>query len=151
MSRGWLFLSLALLACPTACGKTCNIAEYGAVADGTTLNTDAIAKAVSDCCSSKDASNSILVPAAQGGSFLTASVVLTCSYLTLEVQAGATLKGSEDQSVYKTLPPLPSYGEARDTNCRDRSKRYMPLIFASNVTNINIVGGGTIDGNGREW
>ena len=58
-------------------------------------------------------------------------------------------------SLYDTnnpvFPEAVTYGEARDTNCRDRSKRYMPLIFASNVTDINIIGGGTIDGNGKEW
>ncbi|MBP2631157.1 MAG: Exo-poly-alpha-galacturonosidase [Firmicutes bacterium] len=117
--------------------KIFNIQSYGAVGDGTTLNTKAIQKAI-DACTPGD---KVLVPA---GVFKTGQIWLK-SNMTLEVAKGATLLGSENAKDYSYHFKMYPYSS---------DERFFALINAGPtekepvVEKIRIVGEGTIDGNG---
>lgn len=120
----------------TTVPKVFNVINYGAVADGTTSNTKAIQAAIDACTPG----GKVLVPA---GVFKTGAIWLK-SNMTLEIARGATLLATEDAAeyLYGNLPYLYS----TDT-------RFYSLINAhtfdfGTMSNIRIVGEGTIDGNG---
>ena len=123
-----MFGTVSLLNAATVCDP----ATYGAKADGVTKDTQAIQKAI-DVCTEKGGG----IVRLQKGTFLTGPIQLK-SHITLEVQTGATLLGSQDRNDYKEAEEL------RETSVE-------PLIGAKNAEDITIRGGGTIDGNGKPW
>ena len=113
-----------------------NIVDYGAVGDGSTLNTAAIQRAID--AAAKGAT--VLVPS---GVFKTGALWLK-SNMTLEVAAAGTLLGSENAADYPYHYRLYDYST---------DERFYSLINAQSfdgkqLENIRIVGKGTIDGNG---
>lgn len=132
---------------------------YKAVGDGKTLNTKAIQKAIDTC---RTPGCTVVVPA---GTFKTGALFLH-SDMTLEVQEGARLLGSDQAEdyplekgyyLYPVPEPLPAEAEYRnyrrppsllnvlpDDNGRSTAGRE-PGAAASNV---RIVGKGVVDGNG---
>ncbi len=65
------------------------------------------------------------------------------SNITLELEAGATLKFSENFDDF--LP----YVEVRHEGIMMKS--FQPLIYAVDAENITIKGEGTLDGQGKAW
>ncbi|MFA9438240.1 glycosyl hydrolase family 28 protein [Uliginosibacterium sp. sgz301328] len=124
----------------TAIPKVFNVVDFGAKGDGTTINTEAIQKAIDACTPGCK----VLVPA---GVFKTGAIYLK-SNMTLEVAEGATLRGSERAEDY----PLTGYIQyPYSTTVRPASLiNALPRDPKSHQTfeNIRIVGKGTIDGNG---
>jgi polygalacturonase len=116
--------------------KTFNIKDYGAVADGTTLNTEAIQKTID--AASAAGGGTVLVPA---GQFLTGPIKLA-SNLDFKVDTGATLLFSDDFKNYKLMP-----GRKGVVG----NGRYEDLIFATDIHDLVISGHGTIDGQGKKW
>ena len=113
-----------------------NIVDYGAVGDGSTLNTAAIQRAID--AAAKGAT--VLVPS---GVFKTGALWLK-SNMTLEIADAGTLLGSEDAADYPYHYRLYDYST---------DERFYALINAQNfdgkqLEDIRIVGKGTIDGNG---
>ena len=114
-----------------------NIADFGAVGDGAAINTKAIQKAIDAC----QTGGTVIVPA---GTFKTGAIWLK-SDMTLELQKGAVLLGSENAADYPYHYKLYSYLQ---------DERYYALINAKpkengeHLRNIRIVGEGVIDGNG---
>ena len=72
-----------------------NILDHGAKADGKTVNTAAINQAIEAC--NKAGGGTVFVPA---GEFRTGTVILL-SNVTLHLDAGAILKGSDDLKDYE--------------------------------------------------
>ncbi len=146
-----LLIAVAVLSSDAS--PICDIADYGAVSHCTdpAVNTAAFTRALAACCTAdlraaEDAWPVILVPP---GSYLVASLDLSnCSNLQLRVNPGATLLASASESDYPLVPPWPSYGIGRDV---PTSMRYRPFLFANNVSNLRITGGGVVDGNGELW
>lgn len=103
--------------------KNSNILEYGAVADGKTLNTKAVQKAIDDCSAS--GGGTVTVPA---GKFLIGTIYLK-NDVSLNLETGAVLLGS--------------------TKIEDYDPQI--LIRALQVKNISITGNGTIDGQGHTF
>lgn len=128
------FAYAALLCCAGSAwaSRVCDATAYGAKADGTTKDTQAIQGAI-DACSAKGGG----VVRLSGGTFLTGPIVLK-SHITLDVEKGATLLGSQDVSDYRSAEEL-------------RQASVEPLIGATNAEDITIRGGGTIDGAGQPW
>jgi polygalacturonase len=127
----FLFLALAVgihFAAAPASAVTVSITDYGAIADGHTLNTRAIQSAV-DACGGKGG-GTVLVPA---GVWLSGSVALK-SQVTLRLEAGAVLRGSD------RLEDYPPNGFKHREMGETRS-----LLWAIGQTNVSISGEGTIE------
>jgi len=113
-----------------------NVLDYGAVGDGQALDTQAIQSAIQAC--SQAGGGTVYFPA---GNYVTGSTFLH-SHVTLHLDAGATLLGSEDLADY---PVVDGRWEGAD------QKTFAPLIAGSHLNNIAVVGRGTIDGRGSVW
>ena len=103
-----------------------NIESFGAMGDGVTMNTAAIQKAIDTC---SEQGGEVYIPK---GCFLFSTILLR-DHVTIRLDAQAILRGSPNPNDYPADPVT--------------KKR--ALIYASKVTNIAIVGRGTIDGNGN--
>jgi hypothetical protein len=114
----------------TASDAVFRVTDFGAVGDGTTLNTRAIQAAL-DAAAVKG--GEVVVPP---GTFLTGTIFLR-SHTTLNLLHGATLLGS---------PRLEDYTAVRWGHHMDRTPWH--LVMADNVEDITIKGPGRIDGNG---
>ena len=110
----------------------CRPESYGAKANGATLDTQAIQKAI-DACAAKGGGTVLLSP----GTYLSAPIVLK-SNTTLDLQKGATLLGSSDFADYPSITEFRAPGR-------------QALVSATDASNITIEGQGTIDGNGAGW
>ncbi|XP_024403717.1 probable polygalacturonase [Physcomitrium patens] len=122
-----------------------SITDFGAVGDGKTLNTKAFENALQYLHSNADSDGAQLtIPA---GRWLTGSINLI-SHLTLFLENGANILGSEDFNDYPIIPELPSYGRGRELP----GARYSSLINGDNLEDVTITGeNGTIDGQGGVW
>ena len=75
-----------------------NVRDYGAIGDGIALDTRAIQNAID--AASKSGGGTVFVPA---GKFLTGAIFLR-DHITLHLDAGATLLGSEKPADYPIVP-----------------------------------------------
>ncbi len=108
-----------------------NITDFGAIADGKTLNTKSIQKAI-DTCAAKGGGQ-VLIP---NGCYLSGTIKLK-SNVTLYLEPSAILLGSPEYDDYEW--------EKYDVEAGARRRS---LIHAQNVENVSIEGHGTINGNG---
>eukprot|EP00966_Prymnesium_polylepis_P045153 1045857-Prymnesium_polylepis.1 len=126
-----------------------DIADRGAVGDGVTDCTDAIAATVAAAARvARGARRRPVVRFAAGGIFLTRPFNVS-SGLVLEVKGtilGAT--GSAALERWPKLPPLPTYGRDRDGA---KSERHQALVLVDGASDVLIRGGGAIDGQGAWW
>ncbi|CAL5198925.1 unnamed protein product [Lathyrus oleraceus] len=122
-----------------------SILEFGAVGDGKTLNTLAFQNAIFYLKSFADKGGAQLyVPP---GTWLTQSFNLT-SHLTLFLEKGAVIIGSQDSHHWDVVDPLPSYGRGLEVP----GGRYQSLINGYKLQDVVITGNnGTIDGMGLTW
>jgi polygalacturonase len=130
---------LARIVPPTFPNRNCVItdAKYGAVGDGKTDNTGAIAAAIADCASGQG--GNVMVPAAPLPAIYFTGPIELQSNVNLNLAAGATVKFSSDPSKY--LPVVLSSHEG------SLLQNYKPMVSAHDCTNVAITGGGTLDGN----
>ncbi len=110
--------------------------QFGAVADGKTLNTKAIQAAI-DACHEAGGGRVVF----RGGVYMSGTIVLK-SHVTLHIESDSVLYGSPDCADYPELPrrhvevaKLPRYQSAS-------------LIYAEECHHIGITGTGTIDAHG---
>ncbi|MEW6357938.1 MAG: glycoside hydrolase family 28 protein [Planctomycetota bacterium] len=131
---GFLLTALAM-----AQGKTYNVLDYGANADGKTLCTEAIQKAIDACAA--DGGGTVRVPP---GTFLTGALRMK-SGVALLLEDGATLLGSQRHDDY--------YGPEFDDQGRavEGTRGFRSLIHGDNIENVSIRGKGTIDGSGSAF
>ncbi|KAJ8766304.1 hypothetical protein K2173_022363 [Erythroxylum novogranatense] len=122
-----------------------SILEFGAIGDGKTLNTIAFQNAIFYLKSFADKGGAQLyVPP---GLWLTGSFNLT-SHLTLFLEKGAIILGSQDPFHWEIVEPLPSYGRGIDLP----GNRYRSLINGYMVKDVVITGdNGSINGQGSVW
>ncbi|KAJ1383309.1 Pectin lyase fold/virulence factor [Sesbania bispinosa] len=122
-----------------------SILEFGAVGDGKTLNTIAFQNAIFYLKTFADKGGAQLyVPQ---GTWLTQSFNLT-SHLTLFLEKGAVIIGSQDPFHWEVVDPLPSYGRGIEVP----GGRYQSLINGYMLQDVVITGNnGTIDGMGLAW
>jgi polygalacturonase len=115
---------------------TLNILSFGAVGDGTTLNTKSINNAIDQC--SKNGGGVVLVP---GGLWLSGPIVLKDN-VNLHISRSATLQFTGDFDQYRLV----------EGNYEGKpSMRNQSPISGTNLKNIAITGTGIIDGNGDYW
>jgi len=127
-----LLAAALLLTVVGARAQTYSVTKYGAVADGKTLATTAIQKAIDAC--NRAGGGTVEVPA---GTFLTGTISLK-SNVNLHLESGAVLLGSPNINDYRayTLPKYPEYG----TN-------HYGILYTEQAENVALSGLGTIDGN----
>jgi polygalacturonase len=107
-----------------------SIIDFGAVADGETMNTKAINEAIRACA--KKGGGTVVIPA---GVWLTGPIEFE-SNINLSVETGALVIFSPKFEDY----PMPSKGN-----------RVTSPIHGQGLTNIAITGAGTFNGNGQYW
>jgi len=112
-----------------------NPRDYGAVGDGTTLDTEAIQKAID----AADAAKGIvtLTP----GTYLVSSLFLG-SDMEFRLEEGARLLGSTDESLFPVLPTRVA-GIEMDW--------YVGILNINGQSNVKVTGKGIIDGQGPYW
>ena len=110
-----------------------DITKYGAIGDGTTLNSQAIQKAIDAC--HKNGGGRVIIPA---GKFLSGTIAMKDN-VTLYLQKDAVLLGSIDLKDYQNLDPF-TEGLGIDVG--------WALLVAVDAKNIGIEGQGVIDGQG---
>lgn len=109
---------------------------FGACGDGQTLDTTALQAAIDACI--QRGGGTVFVSA---GQYLTGTIYLR-NNVTLYLEAGATLLGSQDPADY---PVTSNRWEGVE------QLTYAPLIAGNALKNIAITGHGTIDGQGESW
>jgi hypothetical protein len=132
------------LACLAACAQVAAaeadefpVTDYGAVGDGTTLNTAAIQAAIDACAAA--GGGTVRIPA---GRFLTGTLFMK-SGVRLHLGMGAVLLGSTDRADYPlTLCAYPSRSDAYTARA---------LLWGEGLRDIAITGHGTLDGQGAAF
>ena len=113
---------------PVFNSKTFNIADYGAVGDGQTLNTTAIEKAISACNAA--GGGIVLIPP---GLWLTGPIELK-SNVNLHADRGALITFTTDHTQYPMIDGKPKV-----------------LLSGNKLENVGITGEGIYDGGGDTW
>ena len=130
-----IFLIITLCFSIQIIAKEYNVLDFGAKADGVTLDTKAVQKAIDVC--SKEGGGTVLIPS---GKTVVIGTIYMKDFVTLHVENGAVLLGSPNYEDYTTDTHKNTYkNEPHMDRC---------LIFAKNATSFAIEGYGVIDGNG---
>lgn len=133
------FTKIFLIACTLSLQVNASdfpITDFGAVADGKTVCTQAIQAAINK---SVQANGKVVIPA---GDFVTGTLFLKDN-TTLVLEKNARLLGSKELTDYpKVKVDFRFWGD---------EWTYQSLIIAHNVNNITIEGQGTIDGRGGSF
>jgi polygalacturonase len=136
VSQDYSWDHLPVIHRPSFRKDTFNISRYGAIADGITLNTVAINKAIAEC--SSKGGGVVLVPQ---GLWVTGPLVLR-SNVNLHVDRSAILQFTAD---YDQYPIVAGNWEGHP------SARCQSPLSGTDLENIGITGTGIIDGNGDVW
>ena len=116
-----------------------NVRDFGAVGDGTNLDSPAIDQAID--AAAKAGGGTVLVPA---GTYLSGSIHLQ-SNIHLLIDAGATILGAPQKlNAYDFTEPYSLGGYQDGGHCYFHNS----LIWGENLTNVSITGSGTINGGG---
>jgi DNA sulfur modification protein DndE len=115
---------------------TFNILNYGAIANGLTLNSAAINAAIDACA--KNGGGTVFIP---GGSFVSGPIIMK-SNINLHLEKGALVIFTSDFNQY---PLVASTFEGVD------AARCQSPFTAENLENIAITGEGIMNGNGFYW
>jgi polygalacturonase len=133
--RNFLQLTAGAVAYSGFTQKCINVHDTGARGDGHTLNTTALQKAIDQVAA--DGGGVVVIPP---GDFLSGGLILR-SHITLHLEAGAILQGSQRVEDYEYRPGPPVEGDANGRH----------LLFALDAEDIAITGLGTIDGGGAAF
>lgn len=115
------------------------IQDFGAIADGKTLNTSAIQAAIDAC--TEAGGGSVVI---SGGIYMTGTIVLKQN-VDLHLEGDGTLLGSPDCADY------PETDKKHVNSLMLPRMRGASLIYAEECENISITGKGKIDANGDSF
>lgn len=127
---------LARIVAPKFPARDFAITDFGALADGTTDNSSAFAKAIDACV--KAGGGRVVVPA---GTYQCDGPIHLRSKVNLHVVEGATIVFGPDPARY--LPPVLTRFEGT------LLMGHSPRIYVNGATDVAITGKGVIDGNAR--
>lgn len=132
--RTLFFICMLILQTPLF-AKSYSVLDFGAKADGVTLDTKAVQKAIDACTLA--GGGSVIIPS---GKKIAIGTIYLKDYVSLVVEIGAELIGSPNIKDYTNDTHKNTYkNEPHMDKC---------LIFAKDAKNFSIVGEGTINGNG---
>ena len=115
-----------------------NVRDFGAKGNGQTVDTAAIQKALDEC---NDAGGgTVRFPA---GVYLSQPLTLRGSKMTLEIDSGATLLATTNQTDFMKTPG--------DWLKAKSSSDFVSFISGKGLTDLTFIGGGTVDGSGAAW
>lgn len=138
-NRYVLKAALALVYAVPAAGaapKRFVITDFGALADGKTVNTKAIQQAIDKCAAA--GGGVVVVP---NGTFVSGAIFLKQG-ANLYVEKDGVLKGTTNIDDYPLI----------DTRWEGTEEKWTSsFVNAESLTNLEISGEGTIDGSGEEW
>jgi len=129
-------------ALPVIPDHTFNLADFGGVGDGRTMNTDAFKRALAAV--EKAGGGKLVVPK---GVFRTAPFKL-CSNLDLHLADGAAIQ-APDTFEALGIPHPSTFKTQAEANAVYRVPN--PLISGSKLHDVALTGPGTIDGSGQHW
>ena len=132
-----VFIAMLVTVSAPGAEKIYDVRDCGAKADGRTLCTGAIQKAIDQC--HKDGGGTVYFAP---GTFLSGTIYMKTG-VTLKLDAGCTLLGSKDLTDY---PPTVQAFRSYTDNYTEKS-----LIYAEKAERIAIIGRGTIDGQGASF
>ncbi|WP_298474279.1 glycosyl hydrolase family 28 protein [uncultured Maribacter sp.] len=113
-----------------------NVIDYGAKADGVTIDTKAVQDAIDAC--TENGGGKVIIPS---GKTVVIGTIYLKDFVTLHIENGGTLLGSPNYSDYTTDTHKNMYkNEPHMNRC---------LIFAKDAKNFAIEGYGIINGNGH--
>jgi hypothetical protein len=124
---------------PPESTKTFSVRDFGAMGDGKTLDTSAIAKAIQ--AASTAGGGRVAFPP---GVYVSGTFELL-SNVTLDLQANAVILGSPNLSDYGSIAQF-GFAHVYGENSTGEGDR-VGIIVARNAENIAIVGQGAVDGN----
>jgi len=131
-----VILVAGLLTPQPAGARSCSVVDFGAVADGRTLCTVAIQRAVDACAAA--GGGDVVFPA---GRYCSGPVFLK-SHVHVRINAGAVVLA--DTSI-ESCPPFQGRWEGIE------QKVYASLFSGSGLTHVSITGRGILDGRGEVW
>lgn len=120
--------------------KVYNIIDYGAIADGKTINTEAIQAAI-DAAHKRKKGGKVIFPK---GTFLSGSIEMK-SNVDVYLEEGAVLLGSINPNDYKAMDT-----GGRPSSPKNDDNSQLALVLANKADTISLSGKGLIDGQGRE-
>ncbi len=127
---------------PKIPNRTFSLADFGAVPDGKTLNTDAFQRAITAV--DHAGGGKLVVPR---GIYRTLPFVL-CSNLDLHLDAGAVIEAPATFTEMG-IPEPESLTSQAEVDARVKVPE--PLITGRDLHDVALTGPGTIDGNGAHW
>jgi exo-poly-alpha-galacturonosidase len=131
-----LLLATGASACAAKPARRYPVTDFGALADGKTVNTKSIQTAIDKCASS--GGGVVVIPK---GIFLSGAIFLKQG-VNLLVEKDGVLKGTTNIDDY---PMIPTRWEGTEESWTSA------FINAEGLTDLDISGEGTIDGSGEEW
>jgi hypothetical protein len=117
-------------------GGTLDVTRFGAVADGRTLCTAAIQRAIDECAGA--GGGTVVIPP---GRYLSGTINLR-SHVNLQILSGATLVASQR---FDDFPAMPGRHEGIERTVHGA------LLVGVDLVDVTIGGTGTLDGQGQPW
>jgi polygalacturonase len=144
MKKPILFACLVLYLIPVF-SQYYNIMDYGAVADGKTMNTKSIQNAIDRC---SETGGTVYIPQ---GTFLSGTIFMK-SNVTLHLSSKAVLKASASPGDYPNIFDYLEKGDSTKIRNPDTRRRcQVGFVVGQNLHKVGIEGSGTIDGSGTTW
>ena len=121
------------------------LVDHGAACDGSTVDTAAFRSAFSAAAAAvRGGASAVVVRVPRGKLCITAPFNISANKTTLYLEAGSTVKASDDPALWPrtAVHPWPTYGPSRTLSC---------FIGMFSVHGSGIAGPGAIDMNGEAW
>ena len=114
-----------------------DVMAFGATGDGETTDTQAIQKAI-DTCAESGGGTVYFAP----GTYISGSIHMK-SDVTLHLDTGATIRASVEESDFDPYETL----DYKTDSDKETTYFHYSLIWGENISNVAIIGQGTVDGN----
>jgi exo-poly-alpha-galacturonosidase len=134
---GWIAVAPLAQSPDVLTSNILDVRSFGARGDGVALDTAALQRALDACA--QQGGGTVHIPA---GTYRSGALFIKGNHVVLELDAGATLKGSTDVNDYPQI----------DTRFEGTERKYAAaLINGRDLWDVTLTGQGIIDGSGDPW